>query len=137
MKKNYRLIVDISVEVNEKVKGKGDPKRLGYIQQFLKTISKNEDALRDYCTHFFTDLLLNGQCYYELFDLWGTRDMPEILTIPDLKKELTPDASAFINLIHSTAEEKPISDDDCVMYKDLISDQFSIPKITAGESKII
>lgn len=139
MRKNYRLIVDISVDVNEKVKVKGkiDPKRLGYIQQFLNTISKNEDILRDYCTHFFTDLLLNGQCYEELFDIWGTRDMPEIVTIPDIKKELTPDASAFINMIYSTAKKKTISDDDCAMYKILILDQILIPNITAGESKII
>ncbi len=135
MRKEYILTIKISVDVNEKVKGKGDPKLLGYIQQFLKTISKNENALRDYCTHYFTDLLLNGQCYEKLFDLWDTKDMPELLDILDLKNELTPDAADFIKMIYSGAKKKPVSDDVCVNYKDLIADQFSEPEIIHAEKK--
>jgi hypothetical protein len=137
MKKRYRLTIDISVDVNEKVKGKGSPKLLGHIQQFLKTISKNENALRDYCTHYFTDLLLNGQCFEKLFDLWDTKDMPELLDILDLKNELTPDAADFSKMIYSKAKKKPISDDVCVKYKDLIADQFFMPEIIHAEKKDI
>ena len=63
-----------------KDKESGNPKLVGYTQQLLSTISKNEDALRGYCTHYFTDLLLNGSCCNELFDLWGAKRGAEVFT---------------------------------------------------------
>lgn len=136
MKKEYTLTIKISVDVNDKVKDKdkesGNPKLVGYIQQLLSTISKNEDALRGYCTHYFTDLLLNGNCYDELFDLWGTKDMPEILDMLDLNKELTPDAADFIKTIFSPDDDTHIKDDVSVQYRDLFTDQFSEPIVTVA-----
>jgi hypothetical protein len=137
MKKKYRLTIDISVDINEKVKVKGKPKLLGHIQQLLKAFLKNEKALQEYYTFYFPNMLLKGDCYDYLLEILKAKDVPNIVAALNLKNELTPDAEDFIETIYSTDDDIHIKADVCVQYRDLFADQFSEPEITVAEFKEI
>lgn len=136
MKKEYIFTIKISVDVNDKVKGKGDPKLLGYLQQLLTAFKKHNTAISEHIKFYFPDLVVNGNCYEEWLDILKAKDMPEIVSDEKIQKELTSDAAEFINAIHSEGSTH-IKDDISETYRDLFAEQFFMPKILHAEMKEI
>lgn len=135
MKKEFILSIRISVDVNEKIRGKGKPKMLGYMQQLLDAFLKDEKAVLEYFKFYFPDLLLHGNCYDYLLELLKAKDVSEIVSGLELSGKLTSGALDFIETIYSTDADKHIKDEVCVRNHDLFTDQLSVPVITGVEFK--
>lgn len=138
VEKNYSLRINFSAKIKKKIAGDFDEQTLNFMQQLIEAFLKNDNALREYFKQYFLDLLMNGDNFDTMSDLLDAKSTED--TAISISENLDSEAKAYIIKVYSkesgnivklfpgtTGNE--LSEDERVVLRDFISDQFQVSRI--------